>query len=64
MIVAKPNTTIGPRHHGRKMSPRAFEFAKVEDGWLAELARGYLVVSEVPSYDYAMQVATINRALH
>jgi Uma2 family endonuclease len=56
-------TTIGPRHHGRKMSLKAFEFATVEDGWLCELARGYLVVSEVANYYHGMQIIAINRAL-
>jgi Uma2 family endonuclease len=63
MIVTKSSPPIGPRQHGRRMSLRAFEFAKVEDGWLAELARGYVVVSEVPSYDHAMQLVVINQAL-
>jgi Uma2 family endonuclease len=63
MILSKPSTIIGPRHHGRQMTVRAFEFANVEEGWLAELARGYVVVSEVPSYYDAMLVDFINDAL-
>src|SRR5437899_495484 len=54
MIVAK-RTRIGPRHHGRKMSLRAFEFAKTEDGWAYELAREYVVVTEVPNFPHARQ---------
>ena len=56
---AKP--TIGPRQHGRKMSLKAFEFAQVEEGYLYELARGYVVVSEVPNYPHAAMVAVIRR---
>lgn len=64
MILTKPTTTIGPQHHGRKMSLKAFEFANVEDGWQCELARGYLVVSEVANYYHGMQIIAINRPLH
>lgn len=60
---AKTKTKIGPHDHGRKMSLRAFEFAQVEEGYLYELARGYIVVSEVANYAHAMQITTINRSL-
>src|SRR5437588_1857232 len=63
MILTKSSTTIGPRHHGRQMSLKAFEFAQVEDCWLAELARGYLVVSEVANYFHGMQIMVISGAL-
>jgi Uma2 family endonuclease len=56
-------TTLGPHHHGRKMSLRAFENAQVEEGFHYELARGYLVVSEVPNYFHGMQVDLVNQAL-
>jgi Uma2 family endonuclease len=45
------------------MSLKNFEFAKVEEGWLAELARGYLVVSEVANYPHGMQLLAIRRPL-
>jgi Uma2 family endonuclease len=45
------------------MSLKAFEFAAIEDGWLCELARGYLVVSEVANYYHGMQIIAINRPL-
>lgn len=64
MILAKPRTKIGPYDHGRKMSLKAFEFVQVEDGWLAELARGYLVVSEVANWVHGMQILAIKRPLH
>lgn len=56
-------TLIGRRHHGRKMSLRKFEFAQVEEGIRCELARGYLIVSEVPNYPHGLQVYAINRFL-
>jgi len=63
MILTKAKAIIGPGHHGHKMSLKAFEFAKVEEGWLCELARGYLVVSEVANDFHGMQIIAINRAL-
>jgi hypothetical protein len=59
MIVAKTKTKIGPRHHGRRMSLRDFEFAEIEEGYVAELARGYVVVSEVPNLFHALQIDAI-----
>ena len=63
MILTKAKVKIGPRHHGRKMSLKAFEFAQVEDGYLCELARGYIVVSEVPNFPHARQTALIRNRL-
>ncbi|HSQ55312.1 MAG TPA: Uma2 family endonuclease [Gemmata sp.] len=69
MIVARISTgnktkpAIGPRDHGRKMSLREFEFAAVEEGNHAELARGYVVVSEVPNLPHALLTAFIRRHL-
>jgi Uma2 family endonuclease len=57
MLLAK--TQIGPRHHGRRMSLKNFEFARTEEGFLYELARGYIVVSEVANYYHAMQIDLI-----
>ncbi|HXD87739.1 MAG TPA: Uma2 family endonuclease [Urbifossiella sp.] len=54
---------IGLRDHGRKMSLRAFEFAEVEEGYIAELARGYLVVSEVPNFPHARRAALIRKRI-
>ena len=45
------------------MSLRAFEFADVEEGYLVELARGYIVVSEVANYYHAMQIEFIRNLL-
>jgi hypothetical protein len=54
---------IGLRDHGRKMSLRAFEFAEVEEGYIAELARGYLVVSEVANLPHGLRAAFIRKHL-
>jgi|ERR1051325_5134182 hypothetical protein len=55
MILTKAKTKIGRRDHGRKMSLKAFEFVETEEGWLYELARGYVVVSDVPNFPHMRQ---------
>jgi Uma2 family endonuclease len=63
MMHIKTKTKIGPHHHGRRMSLKAFEFAQVENGHLYELARGYIVVSEVANFPHARQTAFIRTHL-
>ena len=62
-MVVKAKTKIGPQHQGHKMSLRAFEFADVEEGFLYELARGYIVVSEVANYFHGSQIDVLQRYL-
>jgi Uma2 family endonuclease len=45
------------------MSLKSFEFAQVEDGYLYELARGYVVVSEVPNFLHMRLAAFIRNSL-
>ena len=54
-LVAK----LGMRDHGRRMSLKDFEFAQVADGYIAELARGYIVVSEVANFPHMRTVSYI-----
>ncbi len=54
---------IGPRDHGRRMSLREFEPIKVQEGYLYELGRGVIVVSDVPNYSHACQVTAIRDPL-
>lgn len=61
MIATKAK--IGPRHHGRKMSLRAFEFAQAQEGCHCELARGYIVVSDVPNFPHMRQASYIRSQL-
>jgi Uma2 family endonuclease len=46
--LSTPTTRIGPLDHGRHMSLDEFIQADFEEGWLYELARGVLEVTEVP----------------
>src|SRR5688572_24672052 len=39
---------IGPADHGRRMTLEEFADVEFEGGWLYELARGAIVVTEVP----------------
>jgi Uma2 family endonuclease len=45
------------------MSLKAFEFAQVEEGYLCELARGYIVMSEVANFPHARRTAFIRSRL-
>jgi Uma2 family endonuclease len=62
-MTTKSKTKITPQHQGRKMSLKAFEFAEVEEGYLYELARGYIVVSEFPNFFHTCLVVAIRDAL-
>jgi hypothetical protein len=44
--------TVGPVHHGRAMAFQAFIEADFQEGWLYELARGVVVVTEVPGVQH------------
>jgi Uma2 family endonuclease len=59
----KIKSKLGPHSQGRRMSLKTFEFAEVEEGYLYELARGYIVVSEVPSFFHACILVVIRDAL-
>jgi Uma2 family endonuclease len=46
--MATATRTIGPADHGRRVRFRDFIAADFEEGWLYELARGRVVVTDVP----------------
>jgi Uma2 family endonuclease len=54
---------IGPHDNGRRMSLADFEFAEVQEGYLYELGRGVIVVSDVPNPPHLAQVTAIRRQL-
>lgn len=62
-IMLKTKHKIGPQDHGRRMSLRDFEFIQVQEGYLYELARGEIVVSEVPGFKHMRQVTAIRDPL-
>ncbi|MBX6312877.1 MAG: Uma2 family endonuclease [Isosphaeraceae bacterium] len=57
--MAVATRRIGPADHGRKMSLDEFIHADFEEGWLYELARGVLEVTEVPGVSHALIVERI-----
>jgi Uma2 family endonuclease len=48
-MATTTRTRIGPADAGRRMSLDEFIEAESEEGWLYELARGVIVVTEVPA---------------
>ena len=47
--MGKTIVKIGPADHGRRMSLKEFEHAKVQEGYLYELSRGIITLSDVPN---------------
>jgi len=54
---------IGPTDHGRRMSLADFECAEGQEGRLYELARGAIIVVDVPNPPHLAQVTAIRRQL-
>jgi Uma2 family endonuclease len=50
--ATRPKLSIGPKDHGRRMSLDQFVKADFQEGYLYELARGVIVVTEVPGPDH------------
>jgi len=59
LTKTRRNIKIGPRSHGKRMSLAAFEFARTEEGYLYELSRGFITVSEVANFFHACVVALV-----
>jgi Uma2 family endonuclease len=55
---------VGPQDHGRRMSLEEFDHAEVREGYLYELGRGVIQVSDVPGKKHLAQVHAINRQLY
>ena len=52
MTTAVHKIKIGRSHHGRKMPFDRFIGADFQDGWLYELARGVIVVTDIPGINH------------
>jgi Uma2 family endonuclease len=52
---------LGPADHGRRMSLAEFIDAEAEDGFMYELARGVVVVTEVPGINHGRTVRRLAR---
>lgn len=53
--------TIGPADHGRRMSFERFIQCDFREGWLYELARGVIVVTNVPAISHGRVVNNVTR---
>ncbi len=58
--MATATRTVGPADHGRRISLAEFAEADFEDGWLYELARGVVVVTEVPGISHGRIVMKLS----
>jgi Uma2 family endonuclease len=61
--MAQVVTKIGPADHGRRMSLDEFDKAEAQEGYLYELSRGVIIVSDVPNRRHLAQVMAIRRQL-
>ena len=60
--MATVQTKIGPADNGRRMTLEEFREAEEEPGYLYELARGVLEVSEIPGDSHGQIVDNIHEA--
>src|SRR4051794_27365336 len=59
--MSKTVITVGPKDQGRQMSLADFEHAGVQEGYLYELGRGIVVVSDVPGRRHLVQISVLRR---
>lgn len=57
--MPKTAIKVGPKDHGRPMSLADFEHAEVQEGYLYELSRGVIIVSDIPHPRHLAQVQAI-----
>src|SRR5713101_6223847 len=62
-LMLKAAIKVGPADHGRHMSLADFDHAEVQEGYLYELGRGVIVVSDVPKKRHLFQVQSIRDQL-
>jgi Uma2 family endonuclease len=61
--MLKSATTIGPADRNRRMSLAEFDHAEAQEGYLYELSRGVIIVSDVPDPRHLAQVDEITQQL-
>src|SRR6266851_2602918 len=54
-------TAIGPKDHGRPMRLEEFDVADGQEGYLYELSRGVVAVSDIPDLRHLVQVTAARR---
>jgi Uma2 family endonuclease len=63
MLMSRLSTQIGPTDHGRRMSLDEFDLADGREGYVYELGRGVVVVTNVPGRKHQAQVSAIRLQL-
>ena len=61
--MSRAATIVGPQDHGRRMTLGEFDTAEVREGYLYELGRGVIIVSDVPGKKHLAQVNALRRLL-
>jgi Uma2 family endonuclease len=61
--MGKMLVVVGPEDHGKRMSLADFEHAEVRPGYVYELSRGVITVSDVPGKKHLAQVNALRRLL-
>ncbi|MGO8903713.1 MAG: hypothetical protein ACLQU5_36050 [Isosphaeraceae bacterium] len=61
--MATVNLRIGPADNGRRITLEEFREAEEQPGYLYELARGVLEVTEVPGDDQGQIVDNLHEAI-
>jgi Uma2 family endonuclease len=61
--MTQVGTIITPQDQGRQMTLAEFEFAEVQEGYLYELGRGRIIVTDVPKPTHLAQVDEIREQL-
>jgi Uma2 family endonuclease len=62
--MATATLTIGPADHGRRVRFDDFIAADFEEGWLYELARGKVVVTDIPGISHGRIVMRVSALFH
>lgn len=64
-VKSRPKSKImlGPEHQGRRMSLKQFEPARAREGHIFELARGIIIVSDVPGIPHMDQVWVVRESM-
>src|SRR5438477_9088612 len=61
--MPKTTTKVGPKDAGRRMSLDEFDTAEGQPGYLYELSKGVVIVSDVPNPPHLAQLNAIRRQL-
>ena len=61
--MSRTATIVGPADNGRRMALEEFDHVETRPGYLYELARGVIVVSDIPGLPHMVQVDELRQAL-